>query len=92
MGIVSDILAVLAEEPIGELPVHEVKDRVSRRIKSPEEIAKNMRAARDANSLTSFRKTPPALPENIFGTLISEPRSGIWKITDEGRAYLRSLV
>jgi hypothetical protein len=91
MSIIKNILAVLAEDPVGEMPVVEVKERVLRRIASPERTARSMQEARDINPLQLIRRKEPTAPADIFDRLISQPGTGVWKITDEGRAYLRSL-
>jgi hypothetical protein len=91
MNIIKSILSVLAEDSVGEMPVAEVKERVLRRIASPEGTAGNAQEARDINPLQFIRRKEPTAPVDIFDRLISQPSTGIWKITDEGRAYLRSL-
>lgn len=91
MSIIKSILSVLAEDPVGEMPVAEVKERVLRRIASPKGTAGNAREARDIDQLQLIRRKEPTAPVDIFDRLISQPSAGIWKITDEGRAYLRSL-
>ena len=91
MSIIKNILAVLAEDLVGEMPVVEVKERVLRRIASPERTARSMQEARDINPLQLIRRKEPTAPADIFDRLISQPGTGVWKITDEGRAYLRSL-
>lgn len=91
MSIIKSILSVLAEDPVGEMPVVEVKERVLRRIASPKGTAGNAQEARDINPLQLIRRKEPTALVEIFDRLISQPSAGIWKITDEGRAYLRSL-
>ena len=91
MSIIKSILSVLAEDPVGEMPVAEVKERVLRRVASPKGTARNAQEARDINPLQLIRRKEPTAPVEIFDRLISQPSAGIWKITDEGRAYLRSL-
>lgn len=91
MSIIRTILAVLAEDPVGEMPVAEVKERVLRRIASSNGTAMNAQEARDINPLQLIRRKEPTAPVDIFDRLISQPSAGNWKITDEGRAYLRSL-
>jgi hypothetical protein len=91
MSITKNILSVLAEDPVGEMRVAEVKERVLRCIASREGTARNMQEGRDINPLQLIRRKEPASPVDIFDRLIFLSSTGVWKITDEGRAYLRSL-
>ena len=50
-----------------------------------------MQEARDIDPLQLIRRKETTAPVDIFDRLISQPGKGVWKITDEGRAYLHSL-
>ena len=91
MSILKNVLSVLAEDPVGEMLVVEVREQVIRRIASPDGAAQNMQEALDIDPLQLVRRKEPAAPVDIFDRLISQPGTGVWKITDEGRAYLRSI-
>jgi hypothetical protein len=91
MSLIEDILWVLAEDPFGEVPVSEIRTRAASRASDTETITNKVRNAIDAARLGRSSEPRPSLPTVIFGELITCPEVGIWKITNQGREYLRSL-
>ena len=89
--MIREILSVLAEDPFGEMRVTDVKSRVVQRMSSPEILARRLRDATDRMRLGQLPQRMKLPDQDVFGRFISTREAGIWKITEAGRSYLKSL-